>query len=221
MDASWVGNPGLKAEKHNTLEAALFWQAENLSFDLTAYASRVDDYILRDSARMQGDVVMMDPMVDVYRNVDASLLGVEASGAYRVSEHARLDASLTYTYGKVLENSNAMPQIPPLQGHVGATFEDGAWSFTSRAAFAFQQNRVDLNPMTGTGRDANKTPGWVSIDVTAHYKATDNVDVMMGVRNLLDSTYAHHLSRANLADPIEVQVNEPGRGVFAKLVARF
>ncbi|MCK5574899.1 MAG: TonB-dependent receptor, partial [Sphingomonadales bacterium] len=221
VDASWVGNPAIRPEKHNTLEAALFWQAEKFSFDLTAYADRVDDFILRDSARMQGDVILMAPMVDVYRNVDATLMGIEVSGAYRMSDLARLDASLTYTYGKNRETSNPLPQMPPLQGHLALALEDGPWALTSRAAFAFKQSRVDLNPMLGTGRDANETPGWVSVDVTARYKANDSVDVMLGVLNALDATYAYHLSRANLGDPIEVQVNEPGRSFFVKLVARF
>ena len=39
--------------------------------------------------------------------------------------------------------------------------------------------------------------------------------------NLLDKTYANHLSRSNSFDPETVQVNEPGRSFFLRAHATF
>ena len=42
-----------------------------------------------------------------------------------------------------------------------------------------------------------------------------------GIDNLFDKAYANHLNRANAFDPVQVQVNEPGRSFWARLTATF
>jgi iron complex outermembrane receptor protein len=82
---------------------------------------------------------------------------------------------------------------------------------------------VDDNPTTGSGLDARATPGFAAVDLYGEVRLGRDGEVRLGVDNVLDTTYAYHVNRAN-ADPFNpgpVQVNEPGRSVWARAVLRF
>ena len=56
---------------------------------------------------------------------------------------------------------------------------------------------------------------YAAIDLYAPFK------VKLGITNLFDATYAYHLNRSNAFDPVQVQVNEPGRSYYVRVSAAF
>lgn len=56
-------------------------------------------------------------------------------------------------------------------------------------------------------------------DLGGRYALNKQVDVKLGVDNVFDRTYAEHLNRSNDFDPVQVQINEPGRDVWLRLSA--
>lgn len=220
-NSSWVGNPALLPEKHYQAEIGFLRRGSNWSGGVTAFINRVDDFILRDSARGQEGILPMLPMADVYRNVDALLMGFESQLSWQLSNALQIDAGVAWNRGKDIGRDAPLAQIPPLQGSLAARYGKSAWQVTASMRFALRQGRVDTNPMMGTGRDSRATPGYAVFDLAALYRLKEGLNLQFGARNLFDELYADHLNRSNLLDATEVQVNEPGRSLYAKLVASF
>lgn len=204
--ANWVGNPDIDPEKHTQVDIGYETVRDNWSFNATAYVDRVDDYILRDAFSVPG--------VTTYRNVSADLKGVELSGAWENGGWQVL-GDMTWTYGQNRTDDRPLAQIPPLQGKVTMSYGQDAWRAGGRVNWAMEQDRIDPS------RDPGVTPGYVTLDLFGSYEVSKNAVLLAGVDNVMDETYANHLSRSNAYDPTLVQVNEPGRTFYVKLEARF
>ncbi|MCB9982292.1 MAG: TonB-dependent receptor [Rhodospirillales bacterium] len=219
---SWVGNPDIDPEKHHQFDIGFDTNRAVWSFGGSAYANIVRDYILRDSARGQEDILANLPNADVYRNIDAFLSGFEIHGAWDVAPRWQLFGDATYTYGDDIDSGQALAQIPPLQGKLGARWQAlDALSLTTTMRWAAEQNRVDADATTGSGRDADKTNGYAVFDLEGTLTGFKPASLNFGVRNLLDTSYANHLNRSNISDPTEVQVEEPGRSFYIQLSVPF
>lgn len=76
---------------------------------------------------------------------------------------------------------------------------------------------------TGSGLDAGETAGWWTLDLFGRVDLWDRGDLLLGVSNAFDRPYAYHVNRANV-DPFNfdaVQVNEPGRTLWARVAVAF
>ena len=214
---SWVGNPDIESEKHHQLDIGFDTQKSTWSLSGSAYANIVEDYILRDSARDLGL-----PNADIYRNVDAFLGGFEVMGEWGFVPDWTLFGDATYTYGQDLDAGRALPQIPALQGRVGLDWQAMQdLSLRSTMRWATQQNRVDTDSATGTGRDVGKTNGYAVLDLEGTLQNIGPASLDFGVTNVLDNTYANHLNLSNGFDATEVQVNEPGRSFYLQMRVPF
>lgn len=221
MNKSWIGNPSLAPEKHTQFEFGFLKVSADWSLGLSAFYDHVDDYILRDSARGQSGILVTAPMADVYRNINAEMMGFEAQLSWQISDVLSFHGDAAYTRGKDLDRRAPLAQIPPLQGSFSFNYVRDDFKLNTAMRYAFKQNRVDMNPMMGTGRDPRETPSYAVFDIIGYYNLYDNIRLQGGVRNLLDKQYSDHLSRSNLLDATEIQVNEPGRSFYIKLVANF
>jgi iron complex outermembrane receptor protein len=170
---------------------------------------RVEDYILRDTARGQPGILVANGRT-VYRNVDATLAGLEAGVSGRINEVWRIGADAGWTWGENSTDGTALSQIPPLSGRLEAAYEQATWSVGSTLRWATSQGRID----TLGGVDVRKTPGYGAVDLFATYDGLKPVALRVGVTNLLNEAYASHLSRSNGVDPQMIQVNEPGRAFY-------
>ncbi|MCR9254935.1 MAG: TonB-dependent receptor [Alphaproteobacteria bacterium] len=208
--SNWVGNPAIDPEAHHQLDVGLTYRREGVRIGGAAYIDRVDAFILRDAFSVPG--------VTTYRNVDATLAGVEADGRAELGDFL-IEGDLAYTWGENRTDDRALAQIPPLSGSFalgyGSEGDFGAWHIGGRMNWALKQGRIDPS------RDADETPGYASFDLFGWYRVGSGIVVSAGVTNLMDVTYANHLNRSNVSDPTEVQVNEPGRTFFLKASASF
>lgn len=83
------------------------------------------------------------------------------------------------------------------------------------------QTRVDDDPWVGSGLDTGPTPGWLSVNLNARYRLSEQLRLDAGIDNLFDRFYAEHLNRASTFDVDQVQVNEPGRSLWLRLGMEF
>jgi iron complex outermembrane receptor protein len=212
----WVGNPGLKIESHNRGEAGLVYQSPRWLLAGAVHGDWVDDFILRDRAHGQEGIQMNDN-ARVYRNVSASLIGFELEATYTFSEHWRANGALAYVRGENTTDDRAIPQIPPLEGAVGIDYTREQYRVGAVFRFAARQDRVDDNPMTGSGIDGSETPGWAALDLEGRYRFNRYLEVRGGIRNCFDQTYAIHTNRADLFSPQPEKINEPGRSFWVAI----
>ncbi len=212
----WVGNPLIDPEKHSQVDFGVTYAASGWDNSVSAYYDRVSDYIFRDRARGQTGVVATSGET-IYRNIDATLMGLEYETSYRLTPSWTLGGAFAYTYGQNRTDDDALSQIPPLEGRLSVDYTRDIWSFGTAFNFALKQNRIDSDTAQ---RDVGKTPGYGTLDLYAKADLKP-FEVRVGVSNIFDKVYASHLNRSNAVDPTEIQVNEPGRSVGIQINGRF
>jgi iron complex outermembrane receptor protein len=145
------------------------------------------------------------------------LIGFELEVSHSLSTNLRANAHLAYVQGTNTTEDRPLAQIPPLEGAVGLDYVTDVFRVGAMLRFADDQNRVDDNPMTGSGLDVGPTPGWVTLDLEGRYRFNEQIEVRGGVRNLTDETYAIHVNRSNVFDATPARINEPGRTLWLAL----
>lgn len=213
----WVGNPNLSPEKHHQIDAGVMTGGNGWSMSFNAYYDDVSDFIMRDRARGQ-DGIVASSNETIYRNIDATLAGVDVQGRYSLTPSVSLNAAVAYTYGENDEDGDELAQIPPVEGHIGADYKGDSWSAGSKVNFATKQTRIDDQT---SSRDVGETDGYATLDLYGSVDITDGVALKFGMDNVLDNNYARHLNRSNAFDPVEVQINETGRTGWLRLSAKF
>ncbi|MBT5373040.1 MAG: TonB-dependent copper receptor [Rhodospirillaceae bacterium] len=221
MTTSWVGNTNINPEKHNQLDLGLEWSTQAVSVSASGFVDYVDDYIFYDSARGQRGVAIIEPTTVVYTNIDALMAGGEISASVRPWGPVFLQADVSYIYGENLDDHIPLAQMPPLTATVTAEWQEETWTLGARMRGTTKQTRVDMDAGTGSGRDIQKTPGHAVLDLYANVYALDPLEVSLGVSNVLDHNYANYLNRSDVVTNTVVQVNEPGRAVYVRALARF
>ncbi|MDR5899621.1 TonB-dependent receptor [Halomonas vilamensis] len=208
----WVGNPSLDAETHQQIDIGLVSQQGNVGWEMSAYADRVNDYILRDRQTISG--MNKGNPVSVYRNIDATLYGVELSGEWRWAPTWETRGQLSWVRGDNLDDGGTLANIAPLRGQLAQFYLDDNWEAGLTARFSDSQSRLAL------GEEA--TAGYVLLDFEAAWY-WNNVAFRAGALNLLDKTYSDFLNRnRNANDPFlagdsasaGLPLNEPGRSVW-------
>lgn len=206
---------GVKPEKTTQLDLGVQYSGENLEAWASGYLGQVRDYILFTySPGMMGATSRAE-------NIDARIMGGELGAAWRFAPNWKTDATLAYAWGKNSSDGKALPQMPPLEGRLGLTFEQGDWSAGALWRLVAAQNRVAEGQGNVVGQDFDKSAGFGVFSANAAYRLSKELKVSAGVDNLFDKTYAEHLNLAGdagfgfPADP--VAINEPGRTLWTRL----
>ncbi|GAA4649520.1 TonB-dependent receptor [Kistimonas scapharcae] len=207
--SNWIGNPDLKPETHNQIDAS--WQYRNTvgQWTTAAFYNRVDDYINRYKSNN----------VSLYDNVDARLYGFEGQLKSPLTEQWTLTADIAWTRGRNHSDDRNLAQIAPLSGQLALDWQTGEWKAGLRWQLAASQDDIDEN----SGLDAGETAGYGVIHLHGSWQAHPSLLLSAGVENLLDKTYALHVNSASVDpfNPDAIRVNEPGRQVWVKAKWQF
>ena len=211
---SWVGNPDIKPEKHHQIELGTRYESAAFTFTGSAFYNSVQDFIQLYRGQNVGAPYTN---VSIYRNINATLAGVEAKATYKFAEYWRATAAAAYTYGRNRTSNTPLAQVAPLSGKLELAYDNTVWMAGGRVNMAAKQNRTDA---ASSGIDAGSTRSYVTLDLFGAYNVTEKFQISAGVTNLLDKSYAHHLNKSNLLNP-GVRVNEPGRSFYLRATATF
>ena len=206
---------GIAPEQTTQLDIGLQYRSARLDAWVSAYAGRIDDYIL--FSYMSGG--MMGMMSSV-ANVDARVRGAEAGVEVRPREGWKLGATLAHAWGEV-RHGGALPQMPPLEARLTAAYEGPRWSAGVSLRAVAGQDRVALDQGNVVGRDLGPSAGFATLALNGGYRFNDQVRLIAGIDNVFDRTYSEHLNLSGSADfgyPADpVRINEPGRTAWVKL----
>jgi iron complex outermembrane receptor protein len=119
-------------------------------------------------------------------------------------------------------DNKPLAQQPPLEGRLGLYYETRAYSLGGLARLVGRQNRIDIGSgnIVSNGMDLGPSAGFAVFSINASYRLKGRLLISGGIDNLLDRTYAEHLSRGGAMVPGFValrQINEPGRMFWLKL----
>lgn len=212
----WVGNPTLDPERHHQFEIGAQANTRGWVLQSAVYVDDVRDFILRDRAHST-DAMLGN--ATLYRNVDARLYGTELSAARVWAETWESRATLAYVRGRNRSDDRPLAQIAPLELVFELRYAVSVWDLGGRLRLVDRQTYVDADPATGSGLDAGETPAHAVLDLSGRYALSRQISLKYGIDNVFDRAYAEHLNRSNDFDPLQVQINEPGRSLWLRLSA--
>ncbi|RJP66189.1 MAG: TonB-dependent receptor [Ignavibacteriales bacterium] len=199
-----LGDPDLKPEKGLFFNLGIrVWKDKlNLTGDL--FYNTLRDIIVELPGTYEGRNALIKTNIG-----KAELYGFELGAEYSLLQHYIVYTSLSYTRGKDKYNNTDLPQIPPLNGRLGA--KSNVLHFVEAdlsATFFDAQKKVAAGELT--------TPGYVTLDFYLSSIPFElgfiKLQAFAGVENLLDKAYRNHLSTNRGLITIE-----PGRNIFARL----
>ncbi|HLU76943.1 MAG TPA: TonB-dependent copper receptor [Burkholderiales bacterium] len=204
----------LDAERTKQFDAGLTWRAERMEVFVSAFYSRIDDYIL-----IQSQVAKGMRRTTVARNIDATTWGGEAGLRYAFDAQWKLSASIAYTRGVNETDDHALGQMPPLEGRIGLDWDGGDWFAGGLLRLVAKQDRYALDEGNIVGQDLGATGGFGVFSLNGGYRWRKDARITVGVDNLFDKTYAESISRGGATIPgfdQTARVNEPGRTYWIK-----
>ena len=221
---------GLKPERTTQLDIGARYEGERLQAWVSAYVGIVDDFIVIDygDSMGMGDMgdggMQMDMASDTPKNVRARTRGGEAGASYAISERFKIDATIAYSWGENRSEHRPLPQIPPFEMRLAASYDTGTWSLGALLRGVSRQDRVAVGQGNIIGQDLGKSAGYGVLSFNGGYRFGNGLILTAGVDNVFDKVYAEHISPANpgFAGYVNtVRVNEPGRTAWAKLAFAF
>jgi len=231
----------IEPEKTTQLDIGYIYRSEKLSTSISAFASDIRNYLLvqndyqkaaiatgMSTMPSMGSGMDMGTATDtrtttVVRNVQARTWGMEWDASYQLSENWRTQFTLTSVRGANDTDNTTLAQLPPLESRLGLHYEQPQWSAGILWRAIASQDRVDIGKGNIIGQDFGPTGSADVLSINAGWRPSPALLVTTGIDNLLDETYAEHVSRAGAEIPNFPQitrVNEPGRTFWLKAVYR-
>jgi len=215
-----VGNPNLDIEYHNKLEFGLKWIGITSRLLLDAFYDSVDNYIVRDRAHSQPGILLSDN-AGIYRNINADLFGISSIYDYKWSSMWRSRFTFDYMYAQNLTDERPIAQTSPLAFSASLENKRNNWQRGGRLKSSLKQSKIDSDINTGSGLDVGKTPAYAVLDVYIKRNLNNQSYIELGINNIFDKAYAEHLNQINSFDPVQSQINEPGRSLWLKAKLEF
>ncbi|MHC6187900.1 TonB-dependent copper receptor [Acinetobacter sp. X9] len=219
---------GVNPEKTLQLDLGFQQQHGPLNTWASAYAGLVDDYILMSyhhhSSTGMGGHDMSHDITAGAKNVDATIAGAEAGIGYQFTDHIQADLSAMYAWGKNTTDDKPLPQISPLEGRLNIRYVADKYNLGLLWRAVAEQNRVSLHQGNIVGYDLKPSKGFSTLSLNGSYNLRKDIDVSVGIDNVLDKTYTEHLNKAGSAGfgfASEEQFNNIGRNYWVRMSMKF
>lgn len=228
------GNSGMSKPAFNdlatekTLQLDLGYQQQRGAFSswVSAYAGLVNDFILMSyhNHPTSGGHGHGSSFSASAKNVDATIAGAEAGLSYQFTDAIQADVSAMYAWGKNSTDHRALPQIAPLEGRVNLRYVQDKYTLGALWRVVAAQDRISLNEGNIVGYDINESKAFNTLALNATYNLMKDVNVAIGVDNLLNQTYTEHLNKAGSSGfgfASNEQFNNTGRNYWARVSMKF
>ena len=217
-----VPNNELKPEKVSNVEATIERKFNGkTTLALNGYYMNYTNALTTGKAQFNGqDSVMYDgSMSAVYTTINADeayICGGNLSLNSQVNDHFSMQSSVVYTYGRIKTDNGDTPldHIAPVYGRTGFTYQQQKF----RGEFSVLYNgwkRIEDYRLNAEDNEAyataNGMPAWYTLNARASYQVHENIQLMVGLENILDANYRVFASN----------ISGAGRNVTFTLRGRF
>ncbi|RZG84569.1 TonB-dependent copper receptor [Acinetobacter sp. WCHAc060033] len=216
----------LKNEK--TLQLDLGYQHQHGAFSswVSAYTGLINDYILMSyhNHPTSGGHDHGSSFSAGAKNVDATIAGAEAGVGYQFTDTIQADLSAMYAWGENTDTNKPLPQIAPLEARLNVRYVQDKYSLGMLVRTVAKQDRISLNQGNIVGYDMGESAGFTTLALNASYNIQKDLNLAIGVDNVLDKTYTEHLNKAGSSGfgfASNEQFNNTGRNYWARLSMKF
>jgi iron complex outermembrane receptor protein len=217
---NYVGDLNLNPEVAHELELGFDWDSGRANVAPRVYYRKVDDYIQgtpSDDALVNGVSGMMgNPFVPLqFSNVEATLYGFDMNWGVAMDDHWSLYGLLNYVRGERDDIDDNLYRIAAPNTTLGVNYQTGGWQVALEGvAYARQTKVSDTNGET-------ETAGYGLLNVLGQLQMGEQLQLSLGVKNLLDRDYQNHLGGINRAVNEDIPVGDRlpgwGRNLYASV----
>ena len=209
-------------ENEKTAQFDACYQYEQGAFKSWAsvYAGLIQDYILV----AYTPTGSMGKLEAKSRNVDATIAGAEAGVAYQLTDQIQADISAMYAWGENTTDHTALPQIAPLEGRFNLRYVQEKYNLGLLWRVVAAQDRTSYREGNIIGYDLEDSKGFGTLSLNGTYNIQKDLDLSVGIDNVLNKNYAEHLNKAGSAGfgfAAEEQFSNIGRNYWARISMKF
>ena len=231
----YLGNPKLNPETNHEIDFGFSTtDAKFGSFSASVFGSYVTDYI--STVRVPPSQVMPQTKgvlgVKTFINIDAAYLtGFELTYNTPASNNWQVRINSAYTMGinplatvYIVENGSVvdettvkndpLPEIPPLETNLWFSYK----FFNNKLVPELNIRAVAAQNSISEAYDEESTPGFTLLNLKINYKYSDQLQVNMGINNILNLNYYEHLNRRIIGT--NTPFLEPGRVFYTNLIIK-
>ena len=213
------GNPNLKPEKADSIEAGFRGRWAGLRYQLLGYDNRYEDFISQQVVGGRG-IPGVDPTVFQYVNFSkARIRGIEARAEWQIDRTWTVKAGTALSRGHSEANGVKTPldTIEPLRTVLGLRYEAGTWDLRADALHVQhkQASRISTSTTASTADDYYATPGYTVLNLGGSWKPIASLTLMANLNNVFDKKYWNWSDvRGQLASSTVLDAyTAPGRNV--------
>jgi len=158
------------------------------------------------------------------KNVDATIAGAEVGIGYQFTDAIQADLSAMYAWGENTDTHKPLPQIAPLEGRLNLRYVQDKYSLGLLWRAVAKQDRISLNQGNIVGYDTGESKSFTTLALNASYNIQKDLNLAVGVDNVLDKTYTEHLNKLGVGADGQVgtqQFNNTGRNYWARISMKF
>ncbi len=181
-----IGNPNLKAERADSIEAGFRGRLGGLRYQLLGYDNRYKDFISQQVVGGTG-VPGVDPLIYQYINLNnARIRGIEARAEWQIDKTWRVNAgtALSRGYSEAAGVKTALDTVEPLRTSLGVRYDAGPWELRANALHAQQKQASRISNATYYA-----TPSYTVLDLGASWKPLPNLTLVANLNNVFNQTY--------------------------------
>lgn len=221
-----IGNPNLKPETSDTIEAGLRGKLGTglgpLSYSAAVFAGRYRDFISQQTVGGTGRAT--DPLIFQYVNFGkARIHGLEGRAEWFLPKGFSVKTAMAFTKGSV-ENTGAANQpldtINPFSAVFGVRYEPSErWFAQADLLFQAAKKSSDITAKSCSSSTCFAPPSSFVVDLRGGYRFSKHVTAYVGVFNLFDRKYWNWSDVRGIADTSSIKdaYTAPGRNVSVSM----
>ena len=187
-----IPTQNLSPEKTLTFEGGYKKLTDRFSFSMFAFNTRLKDQIVRVPSTYKGEEFIDGERVYTKENLAKSnIFGIEEELGIQLNSIFSLINSITWLYGKDLENDEPMRRIPPLNGKFALRYSKSKIFSELEFLFASKQDRLSSGDIDDHRIPDGGTPGWNILNFKLGY-SWNKISLHSGIQNIFNQAYRMH-----------------------------
>lgn len=195
-------NADIQPEYANNYEIGLAKvKGKNLTFDISAYFTSLNNVILLDYFTINGSDTFEGNKIKARQNgKSAYLYGASLAAKALLYKGLSLSTHMNYQMGKetTLDGiKSTMPHVAPFFGDLRLAYEQEKFRLELYTIFNAKMSpkqmpaKIDENEdnYLRDGKGRLYAPGWATVNFKGMYKINKNIDISMGIENIADVRY--------------------------------
>jgi len=216
-----IGTPTLDETTNTEIDLGIEKTYNSFNVKTKLFYSWLNDYIYFNADKGSAPI-----QKNAFENIDATIYGLEISGAYFASDEVYVDYGLAYQRGqkdKALagQTDTDLAEIPPMKVNVALNYD-----YSSRNTASISLVAADAWKNFDSDNGEQALSGYGVVNMRIKHDVTRSFELVAGVDNIADKTYAVTNTYKDLTLLFDgsgdvMLINEPGRYFYVNGTYKF